>query len=118
MTKADHVKDGWWRSAALPGRLFGAFLLAVVVVKAYSLGAPDYSGYAIVHGNPWLQVGILEYELLLGIWLLWGALPALSWLAAAATLATFVAVNIHQISIGQATCECFGKLSASPWIAL
>src|SRR5207249_8212034 len=66
---------------------------------------------------PNFQVGLIEFEILLGIWLLSGKSPIGSWIVALAGFASFAAVSSYLGWIGQASCGCFGRLSVNPWVA-
>jgi len=63
---------------------------------------------------------VIEYELLLGAWLLSGRFRMAAWILAVATFTTFAGVSFYQGWIGEASCGCFGRLpiTVSPWVAL
>ncbi len=63
------------------------------------------------------QFAVLEWEIVLGLWLLSGRKPVGAWLAAAGTFLLFAGVSCYLGVIGQASCGCFGSIQASPWHA-
>ncbi len=67
--------------------------------------------------TPWVQMAVLQWEVILGLWLVSGKYPLGSWLAAVGTFAAFAAVSGYLGWIGQAVCGCFGSVEASPWHA-
>jgi hypothetical protein len=60
---------------------------------------------------------ILQWEVVLGLWLVSGIYPLGSWLAALGTFGAFAVVSAYLGWIGQAVCGCFGSVEASPWHA-
>jgi hypothetical protein len=66
---------------------------------------------------PWVQMAVLQWEIILGLWLVSGWYPLGSWLAAVGTFAAFAAVSGYLGWAGQAGCGCFGSVEASPWHA-
>jgi hypothetical protein len=102
---------------AIAMRGLGVLLLVAAALKLYGLAVEPVGGVGIF-SEPWVQTLIVEWEIALGIWLVWGVNRALAWLAAMATFATFAAVSAWQGWIGQTTCGCFGALRVNPWAAL
>jgi hypothetical protein len=94
----------------------GLLLIAAAGLKLYGLGVsavPQVGWFA----QPWVQLAVAEWELVLGLWLISGAAARLSWWAALFTFAAFAAVSGYLGSIGVASCGCFGTIQASPWWA-
>ncbi len=94
----------------------GCLLLVAAALKIYGFGTTPVGPIGIF-SSPSFQVGLIEFEILLGIWLLSGKAPIGSWIVAIAGFASFAAVSFYLGWIGQASCGCFGKLSVSPWYA-
>src|SRR6266851_8878958 len=69
------------------------------------------------YATPMVQMAAVEWELVLGVWLLSGRYRIGSWLTALGTFAMFGAVSGYLGWIGVATCGCFGAIKASPWYA-
>jgi hypothetical protein len=67
--------------------------------------------------SPTVQFLAVEWEIVLGIWLLVGRKPFRAWLAASLTFLLFAGVSLHLGLIGQTSCGCFGSVKASPWHA-
>ncbi len=96
--------------------LLGLALLATAGLKLYGLSVsaiPRVGWFA----QSWIQIAAAEWELVLGIWLLSGAYPRLSWLAGVCTFAAFAVVSGYLGWVGVASCGCFGVVKASPWWA-
>ena len=96
--------------------VLGSALLVTAGLKLYGLSVsaiPRVGWFA----QPWVQLAAAEWEIVLGIWLLSGAYPRLSWLAALGTFAAFAAVSGYLGWVGVASCGCFGVVKASPWWA-
>ena len=64
-----------------------------------------------------MQFAAVEWEILLGVWLLSGRRPVGAWVASVLTFTTFAVVSAYLGLIGQASCGCFGAIQASPWVA-
>lgn len=80
--------------------------------------AVDAVGAAGVFSAPAVQVGVIEFEVVLGLWLLSGKHRIGSWLAAFAAFTSFAGASFYLGWIGQTSCGCFGSLSVKPWSAL
>lgn len=94
----------------------GTLLLAAAGLKLYGLSVsavPQVGWFA----QPWVQLAAVEWELVLGLWLLSGAHQRGAWLAALVTFLAFAAVSGYLGFIGVASCGCFGAIEASPWAA-
>lgn len=97
--------------------VLGILLLAAAGLKLYglSVSAVPLVGW---FAQPWVQLAAVEWELALGLWLLSGAYPVGSWLAAVGTFLAFAGVSAYLGWVGVASCGCFGTVHASPWYAL
>jgi hypothetical protein len=96
--------------------LLGLGLLATAGLKLYGLSVsavPRVGWFA----HSWAQLASAEWEVVLGLWLLSGAYPRLSWLAALITFAAFAAVSCYLAWVGVASCGCFGAVQTNPWWA-
>src|SRR5438093_8195142 len=97
-------------------RILGCLLLVAAGLKLHGL-AVEPVGAAGFFSSPWVQMLIVEWEIALGISLVWGINPWLAWLAATATFLAFASVSFWQGWIGQATCQCVGAIHVNPWLA-
>jgi hypothetical protein len=93
-----------------------ALLLIAAGLKLNGL-AVDPVGRMGLFTAPAFQIAVVEFEIFLAVWLLWGKKPLGSWAAALGVFAIFAGVSAYQGWIGRASCGCFGKLSVSPWYA-
>lgn len=104
-------------SATLVLRSLGLLLLVAAGLKAYGLAVDPVSPLGLFSAG-WFQVGLIELEVLLGLWLLSGVQPLAAWLVASALFGCFAVFSLYQGLVGQTSCGCFGQLSVSPWHAL
>ena len=96
--------------------VLGVLLLAAAVLKLYGLSVsavPRVGWFA----QPWVQLAAVEWEAVLGLWLLIGAHPRGSWFAAVGTFLAFAGLSGYLGWVGVASCGCFGAIQASPWLA-
>jgi hypothetical protein len=90
-----------------------ALLLIAATLKMYQLFTDP--GLGVIHGSRWLQTALVEYELLLAIWLLsdvglqWGRRIALVTFLGFGCYAFFLGIS------GASSCGCFGKVPVNPW---
>ncbi len=98
-------------------RILGCLLLVAAGLKLHGL-AIESVGRAGIFSEPWLQTAIVEWEIILGLWLIWGKQRSVAWLAAGATFVVFAGVSFWQGWIGQVTCGCLGSIiQINPWLA-
>lgn len=105
-----------FRISSIIRLILGTLLLAAAGLKLYGLAItplPRVGWFA----EPWVQITVAEWELILGLWLISGAYPVGVWLAAVATFLTFAGVSAYLGAIGVASCGCFGAIQANPWWA-
>ena len=91
-------------------------LLGTAALKLYGLNVTPFAQYGRLL-NTSVQFAAVEWEIILGVWLLSGRRPIGAWLAAVLTFTTFAVVSGYLGLIGQASCGCFGAIQASPWVA-
>lgn len=96
--------------------VLGMLLLVAAALKIYGLSVstvPPVGWFS----TPAVQAVAVGWEILLSVWLLSGIILVGSWLAAIATFVVLAAISGYLGWIGQATCDCFGTIEASPWLA-
>ena len=98
----------------LASRFLGLLLLVAAGLKLNGL-AVEPGGRMGLFTAPAFQVGVVEFEIFLAIWLLSGKQPLGAWTTAFAIFVVFAGVSAYQGWIGQASCGCFGRLSINPW---
>jgi uncharacterized protein DUF1573/methylamine utilization protein MauE len=96
-------------------RGLGGLLLLAAGLKMYGL-AVEPIGRAGFFSQPWVQTALVEWEIFLGLWLIWGQYRAGAWLFATTTFLIFACFNFWQGWIGQGSCGCFGRLQVNPWL--
>jgi hypothetical protein len=96
--------------------VLGILLLAAAALKIYG-----WSGSTVPpvgwFSTPSVQAVAIGWEVLLSLWLLSGVALTGSWLAAIGTFVLLAGISGYLGWIGQATCDCFGAIPASPWLA-
>ena len=105
---------GRWTGYDVVRVALGLVLLAAAALKAHQLATGPVAETNLLDSRWFLMIEV-EFELLFGLWLLFGAYPRLTWAAALLLFTTFVAVSLFQIVSGEASCGCFGKVPVNPW---
>lgn len=101
-------------SYSVVSRFLAVLLLAAAVLKLNGL-AVDPVGRMGLFTTTAFQIAVIECEIFLAAWLLWGTCPLGSWGTALAAFIIFAGVSAYQGWIGRASCGCFGQLSVNPW---
>jgi WD40 repeat protein/thiol-disulfide isomerase/thioredoxin len=73
------------------------------------------SALGVMYGSRWLQAGTIEYELLLGTWLLSGSYSARCRALSMFTFGGFGGYSLYLALSGALSCSCFGGLQVNPW---
>lgn len=99
-------------------RYFIALLLFLAAfLKGYQLTTEPVAGFSLLTSR-WFQIGLVEYQLALGLWLICGYRPTLARIVALNTFGIFCVVSLIGALSGESSCGCFGKVSFNPWLAL
>ena len=96
--------------------LVGLVLLAAAGLKLSGLEVSPYAQFGWL-STSWVQLAAIEWELVLGIWLISGLYARVGTYAGVFTFLTFGIVSCYLGIVGQASCGCFGTVEISPWIA-
>ncbi len=97
-------------------RLFvAAILLVAAGLKAHQLATTPSLGGGVLETR-WFNIFVVEFELLFGIWLVFGMLQKLTWIASVALFSIFATVSALKGISGEASCGCFGKVTINPWL--
>lgn len=94
--------------------LLACLLLPAAALKGYQLATEPVLERGFLESR-WFLIGVVEMELFFGIWLVVGAAPRLTWLAAVACFSGFALVSGYKGVVGEASCGCFGRLAVNPW---
>lgn len=96
--------------------ILGILLLAAAALKIYgwSVSTVPQVGW---FSTPSVQAVAIGWEVLLSLWLLSGVALVGSWVAAIVMFALLAGISGYLGWMGQATCDCFGAIQASPWLA-
>ena len=93
----------------------GLVMLFAAATKGYQLATEPVLGEGLLNSR-WLLIGVVEFELFFGLWLLSGIRPTWSWIVAVSCFAIFGSVSFTKAVLGEANCGCFGKMHVNPWI--
>lgn len=101
--------------------LLALVLLAVAGLESHQLLTEPVLGSGLLHAR-WLLIGLVEFELFFGLWLLVGVLPKATWRFSLACFTCFAGVSLFKALSGEASCGCFarsrsilGTLCSSTW---
>ncbi len=95
--------------------LLGGLLLIAAVLKTHGLVVDPLSQDSFLL-TPWMQIAIIEVEVLLGLWLVSGLANRASSLCALVFFVGMSCISLYLALEGQASCGCFGQLKVNPWI--
>jgi hypothetical protein len=92
----------------------GVLLLSTAGLKGYALTRGGVSGLEWWTG-PRVQLFVIGWELVLGLWLIANYRPNIRWLGATVTFAVFAGLSGFLGLRGVPSCGCFGAVNTSPW---
>jgi hypothetical protein len=93
----------------------GSLLLAASLLKAHFLLTRPFLSYTGVFSSRWTSVLLVEVELLMGLWLLFGVAPRLTRALALLLFAGLGAAAAMKVWAGDPDCGCLGQLPVKPW---
>ena len=94
-----------------------AVLLAAAALKVHQAMTDSLGAGWILSGRTLLVLEI-QFEIILGLWLLSGLHRRLSWAAAVMCFGLFACVSFYKGASGASSCGCFGKITVPPWVTL
>ena len=97
--------------------VLGFLLLVAAALKGHQLATEPVAGRGLLDSR-WFLIGVIEFEILFGLWLWGGLSPGPTWLAALLSFAVLFGVSLWKALSGDASCGCFGNLSVNPWYTL
>src|SRR6266496_1571424 len=97
-------------------RGLGGLLILAAALKIYGFGVEPIGLVGLLVA-PEFQIALIQGEIALGIWFLFGKARIAAWFTALFLFTVFAGVSFYQGWIGQSSCGCFGRLSVSPWYA-
>jgi hypothetical protein len=89
--------------------LIAAVLLIAAALKGHQLASEPMLGHGLLDSR-WLLIGVVEFELFFGLWLLAGIWPKRTCAAALGCFTLFTCVSLYKALSGYATCGCFGRV--------
>ncbi len=113
---SDRAKHVIARSALILVLLAAAGLKAHVLITApfEAISPPEAESAAAW----WLQIAMIESEMLFAMWLLSGIAVTRSWRLAILIFGLLGCVSVYKIVKNEVSCGCFGVLHVSPWYSL
>lgn len=97
--------------------LLGSVLVTAGALKAYQLATEPVAAVGFF-GSRWLVIGLVEFELGLGLWLIAGLYARALRVVALGSFACFAVVALARMLAGERSCACFGSVEVSPYLAL
>ncbi len=97
--------------------ILGLILLTAAVLKGYEIATVPVPSTQWFNSR-WFLIGVVEFELFLGLWLLLSCFAQLARHVTLACFTAFACFSRYLAFSGAASCGCFGKVPMSPWVAL
>jgi uncharacterized membrane protein YphA (DoxX/SURF4 family) len=97
--------------------LVGAILLSAATAKGYELATGPVVEKSVL-ASRWILIGVVEFELVLGLCLVSGLWRKHAWRMAVIALAVFACVAGYKAWNGEMSCGCFGKAKIDPRYSL
>jgi hypothetical protein len=97
--------------------LLGCLLIAAALLKGYGAWRGEVPELQILR-SAYVQLALIEAELILGFWLLSGIVPRLSHLAAVVANTGFLAAACYEVVLRARSCGCFGPVSVNPKVTV
>lgn len=94
--------------------IVGLVLLTAAILKGHQLATEPVVGSSFLDSR-WFLIGVVEFELLFGLWLVAGICPKFSWVTALLCFAAFALTSLIKALAGEASCGCFGRVPVNPW---
>jgi hypothetical protein len=91
----------------------GLLLLVAAALKGYQLGTGPVAESGLLTSR-WFLIVVVEFELLLGLWLLAGGSPKCTWRLSVFCFLTFACVSLYEAICGRSNCGCFGNVVVNP----
>ena len=97
--------------------IVAAIFLLAAGLKAWQLATVPPIGEGLLQAR-WFNILVVEFELIFGIWLLFGKLLKLTWLLSIGCFSIFAAVSLYKALSGEVSCGCFGAVVINPWVTM
>jgi len=91
----------------------GLLLLTAGLMKAYQLATVPTIGGGLLDAR-WLNIFVVQFDLLFAVWLFAGLLSKLTWVASLGCFTIFVLVSAYRWHVGSESCGCFGAVQIFP----
>jgi hypothetical protein len=121
LSKISRLREFCQRTGAGPLMvrcIAGSLLLLASAAKFSSFVDGYWLFSGMLQDDRWIEIPLIEFELLLGIWLISGVKKEWSWRVAILTFSVFAAISLYRVAAGFKSCGCFGAISTPPQLAL
>ena len=113
---------GDWHGVRIAGYdvvriVLGLVLLTAAALKGHQLATEPVAGTGLLTSR-WFLIGVVEFELFFGLWLLSGLYPSQTWQLALLCFTGFACISLYKGLSGEACCGCFGRVPVNPWYTL
>lgn len=95
-------------------RLCGLVLLMAVTLKVHGVTAGGV-GQSLGHFSPTVQLAGIEFEAIVGLWLVSGWRHRGAWLAGVGLYGALAGVSLYLVWTGVSSCGYLGRVQISPW---
>jgi Methylamine utilisation protein MauE len=97
--------------------LLGLLLLTAGGLKGYQLASTGLMPEDKLLGGRGTILGLIAFELALGLWLLSGFANRAARLVSLTSFSVFLGVSLARGLAGEVSCGCFGPVALRPWVA-
>lgn len=108
--------DGWSVSRVVL-TVAGLVLCLSAAAKGHGWLADTHLGDPLL-GSRAVLAGLIELELLLGLWFIFGGSRQRVWLTATVVFGGLLVVALYLTATQRPSCGCFGKISVRPWVTV
>lgn len=97
--------------------ILGLVLLAAAALKGHQLATEPLLEIGLFTSR-WFLIGLIEFELFFGFWLLSGLFPRRTWMFSLACFTVLGGISLFRGLAGDSSCGCFGRVEVNPWWTL
>jgi hypothetical protein len=94
--------------------VLGAILILAAAMKTWQAASRPSPDVLLFGSKGWTLL-MVEWEVLLGLWLVFTRRPSIVWWFATATFGVFASAALTKWVLGHESCGCFGRVDVPPW---